>query len=136
MSLKYMTSKSGDELTSARELCDRFQTPFDTMAKVLQMMNQHGLLTSVKGINGGYVLAKPLSTVSFHDLSFIIDGTKNENFCHSSKGLCELHAQCNISDPLENLNQKIQNYLKTVSLQDLLVGNHVNGLSDVAEATQ
>lgn len=121
MALKYMTEKQEGELTSARELCDCFHTPFDTTAKVLQIMNQHELLSSTKGMNGGYALAKPLSSVSFNELVLMIDGSVHENFCQSSKGLCDLYETCNISDPLENLNNKIHSYLKTLTLEDLLV---------------
>ena len=128
MALKYMLEKSSGELTSARELCDRFHTPFDTTAKVLQTMNQQGLLSSVKGMSGGYTLAKPLTQISFFDLAFMIDPSVTEKFCQSSKGLCDLHSTCNVSDPLEHLNDKIHEYLKTLMLQDLLLGDSTSGL--------
>jgi Rrf2 family protein len=131
MALKYIMQKNGQNLTTARELCDHFGTPFDTTAKVLQVMNQNNILDSVKGINGGYALQTPLSEVSFTQLSKMIDGKKHlDHFCHGSKGLCELHGSCNIASPLDTLNEKIKNYLNTISLQELLSGDSMKNISE------
>ena len=139
MALKYMAQKQNeqnqdsDKLTTARELCDQFGAPFDTMSKVLQLMNSKGILSSTKGINGGYLLQTPLNEISFKDLTKTIEGKKlEENFCVGSKGLCELHETCNVAGPLERLNQKIQSYLTTITLQDLLVSEKFYNLSEKA----
>ena len=136
MALKYMADKENqenDELTTARELCDHFGSPFDTMSKVLQVMNTKGILNSTKGINGGYQLNTPLNEISFKDLTKTIEGKNfEESFCVNSKGLCELHETCNVAGPLERLNQKIQNYLTTITLQDLLVSEKFYNLSEKA----
>ena len=120
MALRYIAEKNKSELTTAREVCDRFNTPFDTTSKVLQTMNQKGILVSVKGLHGGYTIAKPLSEISFKDFIQLIDGKSHESFCEGAKGFCELHNVCNIKSPLEIVNEKISNYLKTITLQDLL----------------
>ena len=44
--LKYMGEHPFGELHSAREICDKFKLPFDTTAKVMQSMNNKGLLNS------------------------------------------------------------------------------------------
>ena len=55
MALKFMAEeKAIGKITSAREICDKFNTPFDTTAKVMQAMNHHKILNSVKGTKGGY----------------------------------------------------------------------------------
>ena len=131
MALKYIMEKESRGLTTARELCDHFGTPFDTTAKVLQIMNQNDILGSVKGINGGYALKMSLSNVSFNELTKIIDGKNHtDHFCHGTKGLCELSKTCNIATPLDTLNKKIKNYLNTISLQDLLGGESMKNVSE------
>ena len=54
IALKLMLEKEQGELTTAREVSDKFHTPFDTTAKVMQMMNSARMLESVKGVKGGY----------------------------------------------------------------------------------
>ena len=121
MALKFMAAKNKEELTSAREICDQFETPFDTTAKVMQIMNNHELLKSVKGIKGGYFLAKPLCDVTFFELAEMIEGKKLGTPCTSSKGsLCELYDKCNIATPLEGLNVKLNAFLSSISVHDVL----------------
>lgn len=125
IALKYIASESQkdeEKLTSAREICDRFGTPFDTTAKVLQVMNSKGLLNSTKGIKGGYTLARPLSQVTFTELGRMIEGKDHfSNFCESSKGLCDLYSICNIVTPIDTLNNKVNKFLSELTLDELLL---------------
>lgn len=123
MALKYIADSSEQRLISAREICDEFHTPFDTTAKVMQVMNNHGILKSVKGIKGGYTLLRPLHEISYMELVQMIEG-KDElgKACFSVKGKCELFEKCNIVTPVEQLNQKLNLYLMTLSLEELLNG--------------
>lgn len=121
MALKFMATKENGNLTSAREVCEAFKVPFDTTAKVLQIMNSKGLLVSIKGIRGGYHLDKDLSDITYMQLARMVEGKEDSQFCHNSKGeLCELYTNCNIADPLELLNKKINSYLEGLSLKELL----------------
>lgn len=120
MALKFMANKKSDELTSAREICDQFDTPFDTTAKVMQMMNNHQILQSVKGIKGGYSLSRPLCDITFLELIELIEGKKTTSPCESSKGLCELYDKCNIASPLEGLNEKLNQFLTSITVSDVL----------------
>jgi len=114
-------------LVSAREICEKFGTPFDTTAKVLQIMNQHGILSSAKGIKGGYCLTTDLRQVTFSELNTFIEGsTERKNFCESAKGVCDLFSQCNIISPIESLNQKINQYLDQLNLDELLLEEKIN----------
>lgn len=138
ISLKYMASLSSDKLVSAREICDRFKTPFDTTAKVLQTMNTNGLLNSTKGIKGGYSLARTLNSITFNELNNMIEGKESyKSFCENSKGLCDLYNICNISTPIEALNKKVNQFLNELTLEDLLMGQEEQfNSSSLSEQTE
>src|ERR1044072_7238661 len=53
-SLRYMSAKAPGQLTSAKEICDIYHTPFDPTSRVLQIMAQHGILRAEQGAHGGY----------------------------------------------------------------------------------
>lgn len=133
MALKFMADKNSKasegeiSLTSAREICDEFNTPFDTTAKVMQMMNNHHILSSVKGIKGGYSLQKSLDEITYMELVRLIEGKSDiGRVCTSDKGTCELFGKCNIATPVEQLNRKLNTFLETLSLSDLLLGAEFN----------
>lgn len=126
--LKFMSDKNNRSiLVSAREVCDAFDIPFDTTAKVMQIMNNHDILSSVKGIKGGYTLKKSLNEVTYMQLVQMIEGLKTiGKVCSSHKGDCELLGKCNISTPVENLNRKLNSFLHNLTLQELLMGTEFN----------
>jgi Rrf2 family protein len=124
MALKFMADKFDHApLVSAREICDEFQTPFDTTAKVMQVMNSHDILKSVKGIKGGYSLNKSLTAITYMELVRMIEGREElGRVCTNHKGTCELLGKCNISTPVENLNKKLNGFLENLTLAELLQG--------------
>lgn len=142
MALKFMADKSqresatndGHALTSAREICDEFKTPFDTTAKVMQLMNNQEILKSTKGIKGGYSLNKDLSEITYMSLVRMIEGKPMGRVCITDKGTCEFSGKCNIATPVELLNRKLNLFLETLTLADLLQGaefnpHHIHALS-------
>ena len=128
MALKFMADKNNHSaLVSAREICDAFQTPFDTTAKVMQVMNAHDILKSVKGIKGGYSLNKNLNDITYMELVQMIEGREEiGRVCTGHKGTCELIGKCNISTPVENLNRKLNAFLENLTLAELLQGTEFN----------
>jgi len=120
MTLKYMLDKGEGKLSSAREICDSFKTPFDTTAKVMQVLNHKGILVSVKGVKGGYSVASDLSQITYLQLCEMLEGPSSIPQCTSSPKSCDLYATCNIITPLHKLGQKIMNVLGEVTLVELL----------------
>lgn len=128
MALKFMAdNRASNSLISAREICEEFHTPFDTTAKVMQVMNNHHVLSSVKGIRGGYSLNKDLHEITYMELVRMIEGREEvSSICSNHKGTCELKGHCNISAPVENLNRKLNAFLEKLTLEDLLLSQEFN----------
>lgn len=131
MVLKLMKEKPAIELTTAREVCDRYETPFDTTAKVMQQMNGAGILHSHKGVKGGYTLARDLSSVSYIELVELIEGKSFMMDCH--EGPCDLIHKCNISQPIKRLNDYLINIFTTLTLNELLAEDNLLALKKVPE---
>jgi Rrf2 family protein len=131
MVLKHMKEKGQSELTTAREVCDRFDLPFDTTAKVMQQMNSAAILHSIKGVKGGYTMARDLSTISYMELAELIEGKSFMMDCH--EGPCDLYHKCNISQPIKRLNDYIINIFNSLTLNELLAEDNLLALKKSAE---
>lgn len=131
MVLNLMKDKDAGVLTTAREVCDRFNTPFDTTAKVMQQMNNQGLLRSIKGVKGGYVLDCDLSQVSYFDLAQLIEAKSFMMDCHD--GPCDLFHKCNIAQPIKRLNDYLINIFSSLSLEELLATDNLLALKRTPE---
>lgn len=131
MVLKLMKGKQETELTTAREVCDRFETPFDTTSKVMQQMNNAGILHSIKGVKGGYTLARELSEITYMELVELIEGKSFMMDCH--EGPCELIHKCNISQPIKRLNDYLINIFSSLTLNELLAEDNLLALKKLPE---
>jgi Rrf2 family protein len=131
MVLKHILDKDSKELTTAREVCKQYSIPFDTTAKVMQLMNNAQILDSTKGVKGGYFLKGDLTKINFLDFAELIEGREIGMDC--MKLNCSLIQSCNITGPIKRLNQYLILYFKDLSLNDLLTENNVFDLKSLAQ---
>lgn len=125
IALKHMSNKAPGQLTSAKEICDIYHTPFDPTSRVLQIMTQDEILRAEQGAHGGYQILKDLSKVTLKNLSDIIVGPIEIVSCfHGNYSHCELTNSCSVIGPLLNLNEKISELFETINVADLLQGRH------------
>lgn len=120
MALRLIAGKPLGSLTSAKEVSDQMHIPFEVTARVLQALSSRGLLKAEYGVGGGYSLARSLDEVSVHDLSEMLEGHTILTKCLGADDPCEISATCNITAPVTKLNQKVQDFYKSISLNEVL----------------
>lgn len=121
IALKALSQKTEGNLTSAKEISSLYGAPFDVVSRVLQILNQAGIVKSIQGVQGGYHLLKSLDEVTFHELIEVIEGPLALVKCiHDNEG-CEMVKSCNIMSPVTLLNDKINEFYKTIKISDLIL---------------
>lgn len=120
MALRLIYSKPAGELTSAKEVSDQMHIPFEVTARVLQALSSRGLLKAEYGVSGGYSLARSLDEISVHDLNEMLEGHIVLTKCLSSNEPCEISHTCNITSPISNLNRKVKDFYKSITLLEVL----------------
>lgn len=110
-----------DHLTSAREICDKYDLPFDPVSKVMQRLNTAGILSSIKGIKGGYFLNRPLSKINLFEIDNALKGKLKATDCDALKGKCDKYLACELISPIEKLNSHVNHQLINLSLEELLM---------------
>ena len=132
IALKHMALKRPEELSSAREVSRRYKTPFDTTAKIMQLLAQAQVLQSSQGIRGGYRLVRNLEQMTFIELSEIIEQRKFDMSCEDSRGgPCELLEVCNIKSPLQTINGRLREFFSDISLKELLLLKNQEGIREL-----
>jgi Rrf2 family nitric oxide-sensitive transcriptional repressor len=127
IALKHMNSKTSGHLTSAKEICDFYQTPFDPTSRVLQIMTQHGILVAEQGVKGGYVLNKDLTKLTLKELSDMITGPiEIANCLHKDHSTCGITSDCRIIAPMLNLNEQVNKLFNTIVISELIQSRHHN----------
>ncbi len=94
------------------------------LAKILQSMARQGILNSFKGVNGGFSLAREANEITVQQVLQAAEGkTPAVFYCSSSKSDCPSNkaSTCAIWSFLNRLQGKIDNFLDTITLEDILV---------------
>jgi Rrf2 family protein len=130
MSLKFLADKkaqatslsdgSMSAFVSAKAVAEATHAPFEVIARVLQILSHRGLLKAEYGVNGGYLLAKNLNEISLFDVVEILESSADLAKCLNSEGQCELEKNCSIATPVHNLNKKLHQFYKSLSLDEVL----------------
>ena len=133
MVLKHISDKDQHDLTSAREVCDKFNIPFDTTAKVMQQMNNAGILHSTKGVKGGYGLDLNLEKINYLQLAELVEGKKITLNCESNQ--CSLIDTCNITTPIKKLNEYLMYFFQGLTIKELLLEKNISPLDAITKVT-
>ena len=121
IALRHMSAKAPGQLTSAKEICDIYHTPFDPTSRVLQIMVQHEVVRAEQGAHGGYQILKNLSKFTLFDLTQMIEGPiQIVNCFHGNYSHCDITSSCNVISPMLNLNEKLAALFRTINVQELI----------------
>src|SRR5581483_774943 len=82
-------------------------------------LRRHTLVESVRGPGGGYTLARSLDKLSVADIVTAVDEPLDATQC-GGKENCHDDRRCMTHDLWATLNEKMQNYLSSVTLGDLV----------------
>ncbi len=88
-------SKEDDKPILSRTIAADMQIPANFLSKIMHRLVQAGLIQSVRGRNGGFVLAKPASTIRVRDVIDLFMQLDNSGHCligiTTCDGSCGLH---------------------------------------------
>lgn len=108
---------------SAQEIADHEHLPRYYVEKLLQMLRRAGLIKSVRGIKGGYSLARAPLEITVRDVVFSLEKQFFEVACPSfteGKVQC-LHIDlCGLRPVWMKLYEKVNEVLQEANLQMLL----------------
>lgn len=105
---------------TARELADECHLPMPTVGKLLRALLQNGLLTSHRGIKGGYVLARSPELIPLSEIIAALEGPFALTQCSLDVAeLCDLESSCPIRENQRVISQVIRGALERIMLSDL-----------------
>jgi FeS assembly SUF system regulator len=121
----------GLPLRTARDLALESRLPLSTVSKLLKQLLQNGLLTSHRGIKGGYILAKEPREISVIEIISAIEGPMALTECSTDvTGLCNLESYCPIKTNQQIINQAVRGVLDKITLSDLVHPMQLTSIRD------
>jgi FeS assembly SUF system regulator len=106
---------------SAAELAGETGVPVPTAQKLMGKLAAAGLLTSVRGIGGGFTLARGIADISLADIVEAVEGPIAMTQCAGSDEAsdCALDAHCRVKPHMGIVGARVRGALHAVTLQEL-----------------
>lgn len=106
-------------LFTAKDLAAKTHLRWPTVSKLLKLLANSELLLSLRGIKGGYKLAKSPDHISVAEIIYAVEGQGGLTECSYLKGECALEPVCNIKYNWNMINHAVATALNSISLAHL-----------------
>ena len=111
---------SGEVTFTTARLSDDTGVPQPTVAKVLKALARAGLLRSVRGALGGYVIERTAEDISIAEIVQALDGPIALTACvDGADDSCNVENLCGMRGNWNQVNEAIRSALGSVSLADM-----------------
>lgn len=105
---------------SAPELAAESQLPLPMVSKILKELARAGLLTSHRGVHGGYALARDPHEISINEVISALEGPIAITECiDDAPGACDKQPFCPVSGNWGRINLAIREALDGISLSEM-----------------
>lgn len=122
IAIRHIATRTPGDVVTAKEIADRYQIPYELLAKVLQKLSRSGLIASQQGMRGGYTLARNPNEVSVSMIIGAIEGTNMGIAQCMTDGpdSCEVFKVCTIKSPLSKVQANIENAFNNMTLAQIV----------------
>jgi FeS assembly SUF system regulator len=104
---------------TAASLAEQTHIAAPTVSKLLKQLHRAGLVSSTRGLRGGYQLARPAAQISAAAILDALEGPVALTDCSAGHGQCEIEETCRVGRVWQRLNLAIRRALYEVSLAQL-----------------
>lgn len=115
-------SSDGKPVTLA-SLSEEQEISLSYLEQIFLVLRKKGLVQSVRGPGGGYVLARPAELTRIADIIMAVDEPIRMTRCQGKSGCMADHSRCLTHELWEGLGDHIYDYLSSISLADVCARN-------------
>jgi FeS assembly SUF system regulator len=109
-----------DHRYNASELAQETQLPAPTVSKILKILARAGLLSSHRGVKGGYALAKAPEKITVAQIISALDGPIAITECiDDTPGECSQESFCGVRANWQSINEAIRGALEEITLAEM-----------------
>jgi len=111
---------AGEKPVLIQTIAERQEISRKYLDNLLMALKSAGLVRSVRGARGGYMLAKLPERISIKDIVVALDGRPTMADCLKDSASCPRYDICPTRDLWEEMTTSIHNLLKKTTLDDLV----------------
>lgn len=112
-------NSSEDKKIMVKDIAGPINVPQAYIAKILQELSRHNLVSSTKGPKGGFYLSEHNKKMHLRQIVTIIDGENKLNSCLLSLEKCNEDKPCPLHETMYPLKTKLLSSLDNKTITDL-----------------
>lgn len=105
---------------SAASLAEALHLTTPTVAKILKMLSDADLVTSLRGAVGGYRLARAAETITVADIISAMEGDLALTECCENVSHCFITSMCTMRENWRKINRTVYEMLAKLTILDML----------------
>jgi Rrf2 family protein len=117
----------GDGALSTRAMAEQADVSYQLACKLMQKLHSAGLVESDMGPRGGFRLRREPSEIPIIAVIEAIQGPLRLNRCLLGDRACRNQAQCPVRTKIAELQERMDEYLGSVMLDDLVQARQSGG---------
>ncbi len=117
--LRYLASSRKGEVVMIREIAQAVDASPVFLAKIFQLLSSAGLVTSSRGVIGGFRLSRPPEKINLREILEATEGPVSVNVCVVDEDACDLTNTCAAHKIWRNVRYSINKMLEQITLKDL-----------------
>lgn len=104
---------------NAPELSAEARLPLPMVSKILKLLAKEGLVTSHRGVKGGYSLSRTPGEISMAEIVIALEGPIAITECVSVDSDCSHEALCPVRGNWHRINEAVRTALEGISLAEM-----------------
>ena len=130
-----LSAQKEEKPVSLADISRRQEISLFYLEQLFAKLRKNGLVKSIKGPGGGYLLARSADEVSVADIVDSVDENVDVTRC-SGKGNCHSVGVCLTHELWSEFSEEISNYLSGINLENLKGREHVKRVLNRQEGKQ
>jgi len=113
-------ARERDRNANVTEIAQVMHIPKSFLAKILQRLVRHHILQSMRGVKGGFMLAKKPSEITLLAVMEAIQGPAGINVCAIDSKRCKLSSSCSVHPVWVEIRKEVEKRLKRETIGRLI----------------
>lgn len=113
-------AKDPNAVVSATCMAEALHLTPPTVSKILKILSDAGLVSSVRGAEGGYHLARVASSITVADIIAAMEGELAMTECCDNANGCAIDSSCTLRENWKKINKMVQALLGRFTIVDML----------------
>ena len=102
-----------------KEICEHIQAPTHFTAKILQILTRNKIVSSQKGVNGGFYLDKKQNNQSLIDIVNATDGNVLFTGCGLGLAECSETEPCPLHEKFKSIRANIKKMMEESTIESM-----------------